>query len=54
MVGCWGNNRDGQTHVPQHVYGYNKGNDMSNLRNRNDDRGNTDENENNLPPIILD
>ena len=43
-VGCWGNNIDGQTNVPQHVYAYNKEDDMSNLRNRNDDRGKLDEN----------
>ena len=45
MVGCWGDNRDGQTNVPQDVYGYNKEDDMINLRNRNDGRGNKDENE---------
>ena len=45
MVGCWGDNTDGKTNVPQHIYGNTNKDDKSTLRNSYDGKGNKDENE---------
>ena len=44
MVGCWGNNREGQTNVPQHIYEYTNEFYKSNHKNKNAARGNKNKN----------
>ena len=42
-VGCWGDNKDGQTSVSQHVYRYTNEDDKNTLVNKNAGKGNKDE-----------